>query len=111
LKATIEGPGRMTQEAEQGNKNEWNTEEGNTNFIMQVHYKGCGKRIPIVVMDVQISDVLSSVYLLERIIECEFISWVLSSQCLKIIEWEGREEGRKKKKKRNSQNLMKSERT
>jgi len=67
LKDTIEGQGGTNQEAEKGNKNERNTEVGNTNSVMLVHYKGCGKRNPIVVMDVQIIDILSSVYLLERI--------------------------------------------
>jgi len=53
------------QKDEEGNKNERNTEKGN--IIMLLHYKGRSKKIPIVVMDVQISDVLSSVYRLERI--------------------------------------------
>ena len=44
LKDTIEGPGRTMKEAEKGSKNEQNTEEGNKNFIMLVHYKGCGKK-------------------------------------------------------------------
>jgi hypothetical protein len=86
LKATIEGPGRKMQEAEKGKKNERNTEEGNTNFILLVYYKGCGKKNPIFVIDVQISDVLSSICLLERPLASEFISWVLSLHCLKITE-------------------------
>jgi hypothetical protein len=57
----IEGPGRRMQEAEEGNKNERNTAEGNMYFILLVHYKACGKTISIVVIVVKISDVLSSI--------------------------------------------------
>jgi hypothetical protein len=43
------------------------------------------------------------VYTYLKRLACEFISWVLSLHCLKVIEWEGREEGRKKKERESSQ--------